>query len=757
MVSMPPLTGVTVLEWSTTLAGAYTGRLLADAGAHVIRVGGAPGLGRGRELDAYLLDGKSVVGASLEMLPALVAEYAADIAVVDLPDAPDGDLIRALSGVAVAYLTPWGLDGPWAGTGRPWTEFTLQAESGSLSIRGLQTSYPIMTGSSECLWVAGAMAAGAVIAGLLGGPADQVVDVSLLEVTAYCTNLFEDAATAVAGTPRAGFRRRARLTPGVEPARDGWVGFNLASMQNHQDFLVLIERPDWLADEVMSTFLGRYTRSEEWTEATRAWTRRHTVAEIVELAGQFRIPCAPVHNGRTLLEDPQVVHRDFFEPHPGGFMVPRPPMFFDGERPDRRAVGHITPSPPRRGEWRGTLEGLRVLELGNWWVCPYVGSVLGSYGADVIKIESTRRIDGSRTMGGVPSTRDHWWECGNFYLAVNFNKRNISLDITQPEGKQLLVRLIETADVLIENYAPRVLESVGLDWDAVHAINPRLVMVRMPAFGLTGPRRSMVGFAQTVEQYSGLCWRTGYPGGDPTNPSGPGDPMGGANALFALLAAVWQSKATSTGMLVEAPLAEAAMIMSAEQVIAWTSRGALLDRTGNRSAQTSVQGIFAAPDSEHWVAISIADEPQWEALIDVTGFTDWRAAHLATAEARREHADQIEQRLAAWMATRQAREVVERLIAAKIPAAVVTDARFVHEHEHLDARGAYEVADLPWAGKIALPTLPFRRPAKPGWLARRPPTLGEHNTEILGELGVSADEMRRLEERRVIGTRPDGR
>ncbi len=755
-----PLAGLRVLEWSDSIAGAYAGRLLRDVGASVTRVGGAASLGKGAEMDLFLHHGKDTATAELAELPALAAARGVDVVVLELPDAPVGELLSRFGDAVVVVITPWGLDGPWSGTGRPWSEFTLQVDSGSMSMRGSMASHPIMTGSSEPLWVAGAMAAGAATAALQGGPQGRLIDVCLLEVTSYAMNLFQDIAAAVVKTPQEPFTHRVRLSPSVEPAADGWVGFNLASAQNHQDFLVLIERPEWLADEQMSTFIGRYLRYDEWTAAVRAWTVQHTVAEIVALAGQFRIPCAPVHNGQTVLADEQVVQRGFYAPLPGQtFLVPQPPMLFGGQRPARSTdpAPAAGPAPVAMGSG-APFAGLRVLDLGTWWVGAYVGSTLGAFGADVVKVESTRRIDGSRTLGGVPQSQDHWWECGNFYLGVNFDKRNVSIDFSHAEGRELLVRLISEADVLIENYAPRVLESVGLDWEAVHALNPRLVMLRMPAFGLSGPRRDMVGYAQTVEQFSGLCWRTGYPGGDPTNPQGPADPMGGASCFFALAAALRRSRATGEGVLVESALAEGALTMSAEQVIRWSAHQELLERRGNRADDVDLQGIFAARGEQRWVGVTVSSDVQWHALLEVTGLTALAEdPQLGTRAGRQARAEELEKLVAGWVADRDAAEAVERLLARGVPAALLRDLRFVHTHPHLAARGSFELTEVPHAGVVPLPTLPFRRADQPSWLTRRPPLLGEHNEEILtGELGLGPTELARLAELGVIGTAPHG-
>lgn len=755
-----PLAGLRVAEWSRSLAGGYAGRMLRDAGASVVRVGDhAATPAPGSVLATYLHSGKADQPGSL----ADVAGLGADIVLLELPDAPDEAFLAGFGAAAVVVLTPWGLRGPWAGTGRPSSELTIQAESGSLSLRGLPKRPPLMTGSSEGLWVAGAMAAAAAVAAVQGGRAHRIVDAPLLDVTAYATNLFHAVGSSVMGIAPGPPSGRNRLIPSVEPASDGYVGFNLASAQNHEDFLVLIERPDWLGDEQLASHQGRYQRYEEFTAAVRAWTRRHTVAEIVERASAFRIPCAPVHNGRTILEDPHTVARGFYQPNPTdpSFLEPAPPFLFDGARP-RRTSGPApeATSPVRPGVADDALPfaGLRVLDLGTWWVGGYVGTALGALGADVIKVESARRVDGSRFLGGLPVTHDHWWECGSFYLGANSDKRAVTLDLATAEGRALLARLIAGADALIENYAPRVLESAGLDWAAVHRINPRLVLHRMPAFGLSGPRRDMVGYAQTVEQFSGLCWRTGFPDADPHNPSGPADPMAAANSLFALGAALLTARRTGRGTLVETPLVEAAQVMAGEQVIAWTRDGVLLERRGNRDADAAPQGVFPTAESERWVALTVADDAQWRALTEVAGRPDWAAdARLATAAGRRARSDELEAELAAWAAQQERTVLVERLLAAGIPAAEVRDGRFIFDHPNLAARGFSRPVDLPWAGTVPLPNLPVRAVSR-GWdHRRRPPTLGEHNAQILGEeLGLDEGRLTELTKDGVIGTVPAG-
>jgi crotonobetainyl-CoA:carnitine CoA-transferase CaiB-like acyl-CoA transferase len=772
------LRGLRVLEVSRTIAGAYAGHLFAALGAEVVLAEPVDGHplrerdlrgGADAPLFTFLTAGKTVTSRTWTELAD-----EADVVIVESAGSVDSGLLgRLATHAAVVAITPWGLNGPWAVADRPWTEFTLQAEAGSLSNRGDAMSYPLALGGKETFWVAGALAATAALGALAGAERDscgEVVDVSLLEVTTYAATLFTDVAATLSETMRFPPTLRRLLQPSVEPAADGWVGFNLASAQNLEDFLVLIDRADWLDDEEIRTHQGRYLRAAEFSSAVHAWTTQHTVAEIVEAATLFRIPCSPVHSAATILADEQVVDRGFYVGDPtGSFRQPSVPFLFDGVRPPSSGAaavaadgGFAARTEPKRQPVDAPqpalpLSGLRVIDFGNWWVGSLVGTILGSLGADVIKIESTRRVDGSRMLGGTITDQPLWWEYGWVNLGANHNKRDVTLDLTQPEGRELIERLIADADVVLENYAPRVLDNVGLGWDGVRALNPRIIMLRMPAFGLTGPRRDMVGYAQTVEQYSGMCWRTGYPDGPPLNPSGPADPMGGANATFALLAALRRRERTGRGMLVEAPLVEAALTMTAEQVVEWTANQTLLKRDGNHAKGHAPQGVYPGAGAEQWLAVSVATDAQWQALSTYVGIPGWDGEELSTAAQRWEQRHRLDDDLTAWSAGRDLAATADELLGLGVPAACVVDQRYVHASPQLAARGYFEDVDHPIHGSIPLPVLPFRFGRIPRWSQLPPPTVGQHNEEILEkELGLSRQRIQEFAERGLIGSRPAG-
>jgi len=389
--------------------------------------------------------------------------------------------------------------------------------------------------------------------------------------------------------------------------------------------------------------------------------------------------------------------------------------------------------------------------------------MLATLGADVIHVESVQRFDGMRSTGGAfQATRERWWEWSFHFLAANSNKRGIALNLADPRGKALAKRLVAVCDAVFENFTPRVLDGFGLGWDAIRAANPRCCLVRMPAFGLSGPWRDHTGFAQTMEQLSGLAWLTGHRDDQPRIQRGPCDPLAGMHAAFAFLVALAERDATGRGVHVEVPMVEAALHAASEQLVEFTAYGRLLARDGNRSPEAAPQGLYACRGHEasapRWLALSVAGDAQWAALRRVLDDPGWaRDAALAAHAGRRAAHDAIDAELREHFASREREAAVAELVAAGIPAAAVLDPRATHRHPQLAARGFFEQVAHPEVGTHLVPAIPFRYDSVPRWILRPAPMLGEHGREVLGELlGLSAAEFDALEAERVIGTRPVG-
>jgi crotonobetainyl-CoA:carnitine CoA-transferase CaiB-like acyl-CoA transferase len=404
------------------------------------------------------------------------------------------------------------------------------------------------------------------------------------------------------------------------------------------------------------------------------------------------------------------------------------------------------------------LDGLTVVDLTAWWAGPSAAATFAALGADVIHVESTRRMDAMRTAGGLFYGRDQWWEYSAFFLSANTNKRGVTLDLDRSEGRAMALELVERADIVIENFTPRVLENFDLDWDVIHAANPRAIMVRMPAFGLTGPWRDRPGFAQTMEQITGLAWMTGHVEDQPRIQRGPCDPNGGLHAVFATLVALERRDRTGVGCFVEAPMFDAALAIAAEPVLEWSANGVMVERMGNRGPTAAPQNLYSGRVVEQWVAIACETDEQWLALCRVMGFdAEADEASLRSIDGRRAQQDRLDGLIGAWVASHDAGDVVDTLRAAGVPVALAADHRRASFHEQMVARGFFETIDHPVVGAHPTPTMPFRYASVGHWLRRPAPTIGQHNQEILGDLlGHGADELSALEAAGVIGTRPQG-
>ncbi len=597
--------GLQVVDCSTGIAGAYCAKLLTDLGADVVfaaPIAGDP-------LFTYL---RTSQRHAADLTPWLAA---ADIVIVGEPGiAPAGS-----APLVTVSVTAVGHGGPDDGLDLP--EEVLQARSGSLSSHGHMHLPPLTVGGGLGEYIVGAFAAlGAVTAWWRASRRGvaETVDASLLEAIQLTYVTVPTLMARFPGGRKQSFRWV--MIPGNEPAGDGrYVGITTVTAQQWQALARVIGRPDQADDEELGTMIGRFRRADEVNGAIHAYTGQHAADDVVAACVDARVPAAIVGNGAELPRNEQLVAREVFVPQPEeSWIRPRAPFRFHGVA-DRElaAPGAVSVDGPgswstgaRRSAPEGAavpgdrpLAGVRVLDFTAFWAGPFATAWLSSMGADVVKVEAVQRPDGIRFSAAVrPHDDPQFYEKSALFHACNLGKRGITLDLGHPDGLAIAKRLVERADVVAENFTPQVLEKFGLDWETVHALNPAAIMLRMPAFGLDGPWRSRGGFAQTMEQLTGMAWLTGYEGGPPIIPGGPVDPMVGAHAALAVVAALEHRARTGAGQLVEVPLVEVATAVTADQVIRYAIDGTLLDRRGEG-------GVYRCEGDDAWVAIDRGADP----------------------------------------------------------------------------------------------------------------------------------------------------
>jgi crotonobetainyl-CoA:carnitine CoA-transferase CaiB-like acyl-CoA transferase len=771
------LRGVRVLDFTADIAGPYCSKLLADAGADVVKVEPTEGdrlrqWGSGALFEYLNASKRSIQGSAANLIAG------AHIIVTD--QAVEPEVFWAENpALVVVTVTPYGCEGPWVD--HPYNEFTLQADCGSTGQRGLPEEPPLAAGGRLGEWITGTYGALGALAAYREASRSgrgEHVDVAMLDCMAVTMVTYPSVFASFAGWPSQPGTGRVIEVPSVEPTKDGFFVATTNSAQQFQDFLLMIGRPDLLADPELPLAGKRFARRKEFLSAVHEYTTQHTTDEVLEAAALYRIPAGPLLNGSTMCEFEQFVARGTFVPSPSGrFVQPRVPYRISGtvpapfrpapapgqhtgtidwSRPDHR---ELTPGNREHGsgtKWRLPLQGVRVVDCTAWWAGPAATNVLAGLGADVIKVESVTRPDLMRYSSTRPHTEDRWWEWGPLFHSVNVGKRGITLDLSRPEGIDVFEKLVVASDVLVENYTPRVMEQFGLDWDRLHAVNPELIMARMPAFGLDGPWRDRTGFAQTMECLTGMAWLTGFVDGPPVLVRGACDPLAAMHTVFAVVLALIERDQSGGGRLVEVAMVESVLNAAAEQVAEYGASGTLLCRDGNRSSAAAPQGVYPCAGDDQWVALAVTDDAQWRSLATLLGDPPWIGAALTHLQGRRAEHDRIDRELAAWTGAQSAGDVADRLRDVGVPAAVVSAPRDIATNPQLRSRHLFETEQHGTTGDHEIPMLPFRYSRVDHWMRSPSPTLGQHNEQVLGELGFQRADVDRLRRERIVGDAPAG-
>jgi crotonobetainyl-CoA:carnitine CoA-transferase CaiB-like acyl-CoA transferase len=391
------------------------------------------------------------------------------------------------------------------------------------------------------------------------------------------------------------------------------------------------------------------------------------------------------------------------------------------------------------------LEGLRVLDASTLFAGPIAATFLGDYGADVIKVEHPTRPDASRGHGPAKDGVNLWWK------TLGRNKRTVTINLGTPEGADLLLRLAAGADVLIENFRPGTLERWGLGPEVLHGANPRLVVARVTAFGQTGPYSSRPGFGSLAEAMSGFAALTGQPDGPPTLPPfGLADGVAALATAFAVMTALRAADRDGRGQVIDLAIIEPILMLLGGQITAFDQLGILQPRSGNRSVNNAPRNVYRTGDGD-WVAVSTSSQSIAERVMRLVGRDDLVAEPwFASGHTRAEHADELDEAVAAWIGARPTGEVLDAFEGAQAAIAPVYDVRGVLADPQYQHIGTVQTVEDDELGPLKMQNVLFRLSATPGairWTGRR---HGQDTDEVLAEAGVTREQLEILRERGVI-------
>jgi crotonobetainyl-CoA:carnitine CoA-transferase CaiB-like acyl-CoA transferase len=392
------------------------------------------------------------------------------------------------------------------------------------------------------------------------------------------------------------------------------------------------------------------------------------------------------------------------------------------------------------------LEGIRILDVSTLFAGPLAATILSDFGADVIKVEHPRgdpvRYHG-HSKDGVPL----WWKM------LSRNKRTVTLSLSTAEGQDILCRLIEETDVLIENFRPGTLERWSLSPERLQAINPRLVIARVTGFGQFGPYSGRPGFGTLAESMSGFAEITGDPDGPPTLPPfGLADGITAQSTANAILMALYHRDVHGgTGQVLDVAIIEPILTILGPQPIVYDQLGIVQTRTGNRSVNNAPRNTYRTADGR-WVAVSTSTQSIAERVMHLVGHPEvidepW----FGSGAKRAEHADELDAFVATWIGDRGIDEVVVAFEEAQAAVAPIYDIRQIMEDPQYAALGSIVSVDDPELGTVKMQNVMYRMSDTPGEIRWAGRALGQDNVAVFGnELGMSEEELDALHEKGVM-------
>jgi len=799
-----------VLDLSTRLSGAFCARLFGDFGASVVLA--EPPDGHPLRFEPPLLpDGppcdRSLVHAYLNankrsvVLPrhegaALTAllRWADVVITTDLPGIaaaePGSPVDRAMAArpeLVRISVTPYGLDGPMAGL--PGNDLTAYALSGWAASNGDPDAPPLKGSGAQAGYLAGLDAFVGGCAAIYHhdrSGAGQLVDVSELEALAVTSGpALLVAEYAAQEQPR----HKADMVRGPVPCRDGYVSLTLSRAQFWRDAMTVLELHDLAEDERYSQASFRRQQRDHYSglveERLQHWNRWDLFAALAAR----RCVAGVVLDAHDVVEDPHLAARGFFVPvkiagrqvrfpgapfkfsaAPWALRRPAPSLGAQSAEVAQEAaavspVTGIARAPVQAGSTLGgPLAGIQAVVLTQAWSGTFATELLGLLGAGVIQIEGRGRLDSWRgdfsgvRKNGLPNDGrpQQPWNTSGLFNAVNLNKRAITLDLATPRGREIFKRLATRADIVAENFTPRVMGNLGLDYAALRQLKPDIICASLSAYGATGPYANVPGIGGTIEPMSGMSSLLGYAGGRPQNSGSMyPDPVAGYYFAAAMIMALRHRDRTGDGQQIDLGMMEANATFVGDALLEYAAGLGVRGPAGNRHPRIAPHSYYPAANGR-WLAIAAEDAPAWQALTVAMGRPDLASEpRFATMAARKANETALDETIAAWTGTQDAWQAATALGAAGVAAAPVCSSLELACNEQLRRRGFLVEVEHAEAGRHTQTGIPWRLSGTPAAVTRPAPGLGEHSREVLTEeAAVSPAEYEALVAAGITGDRP---
>ena len=694
--------------------------------------------------------------------------------------------------LVVVSITPFGQSGPKASWSA--TDLVVTAASGVLTLTGDEDRPPLASSAPQAFLNAGAEAAVGALMALAVRERDgrgQHVDVSAQTAMMMTTQSFAlthgwndtELRRIGGGLLLANVRMRF-----VYPCKDGYVNFTFLFGEAlgpatarffrwmYEDGVIdeATRDKDWVGYAAL-LLSGREPLSElaRVTEAVETFTRSHTKAELFAGALARRVNIVPVSDTSDLARSHQLEARDYWTPveHPElGVTVPYPGPFVRASATPLRyrrrppllgehgaellaearsapppASTRATPGrlPAARGA--GPLDGVKVLDFTWVYAGPAVTRYLADYGATVVRVESATRIDALR-VGQPFKDGKAGFERSGGYCNANVGKLGLGLNMKVPEARALARRLVEWADVVVENFSPRAMRAWGLDYAELARIDPGVIMVSTCLNGQTGPEAGLAGYGTMGAALSGFGYLVGWPDRPPSAPFlAYTDYVSPKFVAASLLAALDHRRRTGQGQHIDCSQTECSIHMIAEAVLDQAVNGRVQRAAGNANPHFAPSGVYPVRGDDRWVALAAPSDAAFAALARVAARPWDRDERFAKAESRLAHREALDEQIADWTAGHDAGALETLLQAAGIPAHRVSTSADLFDDPQLAARGHFVWLDHPECGSVPVESSRLRLSRTPAGARGTGPMLGQHNHEVLKDLlGLDDDEVTAL-------------